>query len=292
MPLGDTDPFTPTRQRPVRLRARALPADTHFEPHAHAWAQLAYCATGIVQVTAQSTRLAPDEITYIVPPSRAVWIAPGALHQISVLEAAQFRTLYIDASAAPPGWTGCRAMVVSALLREVIEALDSAALMPDETSRHARESLLTGLVLDEISHAGEASLGVPMPHPDNGDKRLRALCEAVLRSPTAHATMAGWAAQVGASERTVARLFRQELGLGTTSGASRPCWPTPCHCWRGVSPSAGWRRPVVIQATVRSRRCSRLPWGSLQGIFRTKKAASPISMCGSSYCNDSVFLAS
>ncbi|MES2972031.1 MAG: helix-turn-helix transcriptional regulator [Pseudomonadota bacterium] len=201
-PVGDTDPFTPSRQRPVRVRARSMPADTHFEPHRHAWSQLAYCATGIVQVTAAT----PDEVTYIVPPSRAVWIAPGALHAIHVLEAAEFRTLYIDASATPAGWDGCRMLVVSSLLRELVQALD-ASLAP------AREALLASLVLDELTHANVQALGVPLPHPQTGDKRLRALCEAVLRAPSERATLGEWAADIGASERTVARLFRDELGL-------------------------------------------------------------------------------
>ncbi|MDP1953777.1 MAG: helix-turn-helix transcriptional regulator [Polaromonas sp.] len=206
MPVGDTDPFTPSRDRPVRVRARSMPVDTHFEPHAHAWAQLAYCATGIVQVTAEQSCGQADEITYIVPPSRAVWIAPGALHHITVLEAAEFRTLYIDAGATPPGWTTCRVMVVSALLREAIHSLDKTPLSP------SREELLTRLVLDEIAQADMQALGVPMPHPQNGDKRLRTLCEAVLRAPSDRATLAEWAADTGASERTMARLFRDELG--------------------------------------------------------------------------------
>ncbi|MDP3357111.1 MAG: helix-turn-helix transcriptional regulator, partial [Polaromonas sp.] len=206
MPVGDTDPFTPSRDRPVRVRARSMPVDTHFEPHAHAWAQLAYCATGIVQVTAEQSCGQADEITYIVPPSRAVWIAPGALHHITVLEAAEFRTLYIDAGATPPGWTTCRVMVVSALLREAIQSLDKTPLSP------SREELLTRLVLDEIAQADMQALGVPMPHPQNGDKRLRTLCEAVLRAPSDRATLAEWAADTGASERTMARLFRDELG--------------------------------------------------------------------------------
>lgn len=205
-PVGDTDPFTPSRDRPVRVRARSMPVDTHFEPHAHAWAQLAYCATGIVQVTAEQSCGQADEITYIVPPSRAVWIAPGALHHITVLEAAEFRTLYIDAGATPPGWTTCRVMVVSALLREAIHSLDKTPLSP------SREELLTRLVLDEIAQADMQALGVPMPHPQNGDKRLRTLCEAVLRAPSDRATLAEWAADTGASERTMARLFRDELG--------------------------------------------------------------------------------
>ncbi|WP_238541093.1 helix-turn-helix domain-containing protein [Polaromonas sp. CF318] len=210
MPVGDTDSFTPTPKRPVRVRARSMPADTHFEPHSHAWAQLAYCATGVVQVTAESDG-AGGEITYIVPPSRAVWIAPGALHHITVLEAAEFRTLYIDASATPKGWSGCRVLVVSPLLRESISALDAAS--PTRPLSSTREQLLSGLVLDELTHADIQALGVPMPHPQTGDKRLRALCEAVLHAPSERATLAEWAADTGASERTVARLFRDELGL-------------------------------------------------------------------------------
>ena len=206
MPVDDTDSFTPSPKRPVRLRARTMPVDTHFEPHAHAWAQLAYCAVGIVQVTAEQKAHVADEMTFIVPPSRAVWIAPGAQHQITVLEAAEFRTLYIDATAIPRSWNSCRVIVVSPLLRETIHALDHPV-------NSAREQLLISLALDEISNADTQALGVPMPHPQSGDKRLRALCEAVMRAPAERATLAEWAADIGASERTAARLFREELGL-------------------------------------------------------------------------------
>jgi AraC-like DNA-binding protein len=206
VPVGNVDAYVPTRQRPVRLRARSMRADSHFDPHDHPWAQLAYCATGMLRVTVA----APGEVTFIVPPSRAVWIAPGARHAVHVLEAAQFRTLYIDASAVPAGWDGCRVIMVSPLLRELIHALDSAPARP---LGRGRETLLCTLVLEEIAGADTQVLGVPMPPADGGDKRLRALCEAVLHSPAQRATLAGWAAEVGASERTMARLFREQLGL-------------------------------------------------------------------------------
>ena len=248
-PLGDTAPFTPTVQRAVRIRARTLPADSHFEPHHHAWAQLAYCATGIVQVTAEQHAKGGDQVTYIVPPSRAVWIAPGAQHAITVIESAEFCTLYIDPSVVPDGWSGCRVMVVSALMRELIHALDVPAYSrtdsppdtppdvphnlahnsPSHTRSnaplnasqnqsltahlpHIREQMIVPLLLNEITHATIQALGVPMPHPHSGDKRLRALCEAVLRAPAERATLSEWAVDIGASERTVARLFRTELG--------------------------------------------------------------------------------
>jgi AraC-like DNA-binding protein/quercetin dioxygenase-like cupin family protein len=206
IPVNDTDPFEPTRARPVRVRSRNMPADAHFEPHRHAWAQLAYCASGIVQVSAADTGTATGEVTYIVPPSRAVWIAPNARHSVHVLEDAQFRTLYIHASVAPPDWSGCRVLVVSPLLRELVPALDAPGLP------RAREGLLTELVLDELRGAAQQALGVPLPRQQDGDKRLRALCKAVLEAPAQRATLAQWAAEVGASERTMARLFREQLG--------------------------------------------------------------------------------
>jgi AraC-like DNA-binding protein len=125
---------------------------------------------------------------------------------VHVLEAAQFRTLYLDASVAPAGWTGCRVLVVSPLLRELVPALDAPGLARE------REKLLTDLLLDELRGATTHALGVPLPPAQSGDKRLRALCEAVLRAPAERATLAQWAADVGASERTMARLFREQLG--------------------------------------------------------------------------------
>ena len=219
-PIGSTQGFIPSPQQLVRVRSRSMPEDTHFEPHFHAWAQLAYCTSGMVQVTAAQSGQASGEVTYIVPPSRAVWVAPGARHSISVLEAAEFRTLYIHASATPPGWQDCRVLVVSPLLREAIQALDQLAPVSMASATEAftplnaaRQQLLSALVLDEITHADIQSLGVALPHPQTGDKRLRALCEAVLRTPSSRATLAQWAAHIGASERTLARLFRDELNL-------------------------------------------------------------------------------
>ena len=111
-------------------------------------------------------------------------------------------------------------------MREAVQALDTSphALLPPEGARFAssrpggrtlsrqREQWLTHLTLDEIAHADTQALGVPLPHPQTGDKRLRALCEAVMRAPGERSTLAEWALSVGASERTAARLFRDELG--------------------------------------------------------------------------------
>lgn len=198
VPLGNTDPVAPTPRRPVRTRARALAADEHFEPHHHPWAQVAYCASGVIRVTVD---LGSTQTTYILPPSRAVWVPPGAVHAVAVMESARIRTVYLDPGVTPPGWSACRVLMVSPLLRELILSMETSQPGP-------RDDLLMGLALEEITHADTQALGLPLPR----DKRLRSLCEAILRGPGQHATLAAWAHNVGASERTVARLFRTELG--------------------------------------------------------------------------------
>jgi AraC-like DNA-binding protein len=204
-PLGDPYSVKPSPEQPLRVRSRAVPTDAHFEPHAHPWSQLAYCASGVLQV---SVALGDDETTYIVPSSRAVWISPGALHSIHVMEAAELRTLYIDASASPPDWQSSRVLQVSALLREMIAALDSSADFQSPRAKH-----LSALILEELQTAPLESLGIPMPALETSDRRLRTLCEALLQNPQQHSTLADWASSIGASERTLHRLFRQTLGM-------------------------------------------------------------------------------
>lgn len=215
VPLGDTDRFEPTPAQPVRCRARAMGHDTQFEPHDHAWGQLAYCASGLLQVTVSGTVAQPAtsprlETTTIVPPSRAVWIPPRARHAVTLLEDSQLLTLYVDASVVSDAWRETRVLVVSPLLRELALAMD----LPRHAGHEARQRALATLVLAEMAHAPTQPLGVPMPDAQHGDRRLRALCEAVMNAPALHATLAGWAAHSGASERTLARLFRDELGMG------------------------------------------------------------------------------
>jgi AraC-like DNA-binding protein len=202
VPFDDSANRAPSPARPVRSRARSLAMDAHIEPHSHPWAQFTYCASGLMQVTVvQGDR----QTTFIVPSTRAVWIPPQTQHHVVVLEAAELRTMDMDPSITPPGWTDCRVLVVSKLLRELVHALEDSQPGP-------RDDAIMALTADEVQRATTQALGVPMPHPEHGDKRLRALCEAVLRDPAARPLLRDWVAEVGASERTVARLFRDQLG--------------------------------------------------------------------------------
>ncbi|MBV2217348.1 MAG: helix-turn-helix transcriptional regulator [Diaphorobacter sp.] len=230
--------FVPSRERPVRAKHRELRADTQVRPHSHPWAQVAISTTGVLRLTVPRG-------TDIVPPSRALWIPPGVEHAVTMVEDADLRTLYFY---QPPGrcgpavaraqeepWRQCRVLEVSELLRAVVREMptdpDDGAPPPPELLH--RERHLSALILDELRRASSVRLGVDLPR----DKRLRHLCEAVLADPTRHDTLADWARDTGASPRTVARLFRQELGSTFTQ------WRQQVILARAVALAAG-RKPI------------------------------------------------
>ncbi|AOK29379.1 MULTISPECIES: AraC family transcriptional regulator [Burkholderia] len=239
--------FAPDAARPMRVRARPVPSGMRVPAHSHAWAQLAYASRGVL-------RLATADVTWVVPPSRAIWVPPQIEHEVVIVEEAYLRTLYVDASAVPKGLDACRVVEVSGLLRELIIALDAKPL------GHARERLLGALVLDELAHAEPLPLAVPMPT----EKRLRALCEAVLAKPAQGESLEYWATSVGASTRTIARLFRHELGVSFSQ------WRQQALLARAI--------PLLNQGRPLSRIANELGYRSqsaFSAMFRRAFGASP-----------------
>ncbi len=233
--------FVPTAARPVRAKLRWLAADTQVMPHSHPWAQVAISTTGVIRLTV-------NHGTYIVPPSRALWIPPGVEHAVTMVEDADLRTLYFHQprGRCGPGvprdqedaWRQCRVLEVSDLLRALVREMPTTpdggpAISPADLRR---EQHLSALVRGELARAAAVKLGVDLPQ----DKRLRHLCEAVLADPTRHDTLADWAQDTGASPRTVARLFRSELGSTFTQ----------------------WRQQVILAKAV-SLAAGRMPMGQI-----------------------------
>ena len=117
---------SPTPAHPIRVRSRPVPAGVRIARHTHAWAQVACTTRGVLRIAAEGS-------TWMVPPSRAIWVPPNVTHEVVIVEDAFLRTLYIDESVVPEGLDACRVVEVSPLLREVAVALNdtSLALMAD-----------------------------------------------------------------------------------------------------------------------------------------------------------------
>ena len=85
---------------------------------------------------------------------------------------------------------------------------------PAYTARQRAD--LERVALDQVRRVGQ----LPVLLPALADDRLRGIAEFFRKNPADNRTLAEFGAAVGASERTLSRLFRQEAGM------SFPQWRT------------------------------------------------------------------
>lgn len=186
--------------RPLVGFVRDYTAGEAIPRHAHVRAQLLYATGGVM-------RIATDAAAFVVPPGRALWVPGGVAHRTAMAGPVAMRALFLRDDAARAGPPDVQVLAVSALLRELVLA---ACAQPLDWDPAGRGGHLAALILDEIAAAPTLPFGVPEPR----EPRLARLAAALRDDPACSLTLDGWGARVGASARTLERLFRRETGMG------------------------------------------------------------------------------
>jgi len=184
----------------VQPLSRTYPRGHYIESHEHDWGQVLYAMSGVMWVETPHEAL-------VVPPQRAVWLPPGVPHGIRVVSDLQMRNIYLRPEIAQTLETTVQVFEVAGLLRELI-----LNLVAEVDKNSAYYNALVGLALLELQRAKRSLLKVPMP--DNSDRRLMNLCQAVMIEPSLDVSFEQHADHAGASVRTLARLFQAVLGMG------------------------------------------------------------------------------
>ena len=174
-----------------------MPVGTRFEWHTHENHQLAWSPEGVLVV------LTEDGGSYVLPPSRALWIPTGTVHETRASGAAVLRSAYLAPLRCPIEWPTPTPVAVSPLLGELIHHLDDRGLGAEERAR--AEVVLFDLLLP----LRIATISVRPPT----DPRARDVSEALLADPADPRTLHEWGRAVGASSRTLARVFLSDTGL-------------------------------------------------------------------------------
>lgn len=188
-----------TLPQPVVAYRRDLADGEVIPPHRHRRAQLCYASEGVMTVTT------PDG-AFVVPPQRAVWLPGGTEHRIDARGRVAMRTLYVGLDAAPDLPREVCVLHVTPLLRELVLA---AVDMPQSFAPNGPEHRLMSVIFDQIRALPVAPLALPTPK----DRRVRRVADALLADPADGRSLEEWARVVGASARTLARLFRRETAM-------------------------------------------------------------------------------
>jgi AraC-like DNA-binding protein len=179
-----------------------MPAGTRFDWHTHEDHQLAWSPEGVLVVLTERG-------SYVLPPSRALWIPAGSSHETRASGVAVLRSVYLRPRRCPIDWDAPTPVAVSPLLAELVRHLAGEDLAADQRA-HAEAVLFDLLVPLRV-----ATIDVDLPT----DPRARDVADALLANPCDARTLQDWGRAVGASSRTLARAFL--LGTGLTFGRWR-----------------------------------------------------------------------
>ena len=171
-------------------------AGTTFGRHSHEDHQLAWATRGVLTVHT-------DDATWVLPPTRALWIPAGIRHVTHASGAATMRSVYLHPDRCPLHWTAPTPVAVGGLLAELIAHLGDAELDPASRAR------AEGVLIDLLEPLSVATIELRMPR----DPRALDVAAALLREPASKRTLGQWGREVGASERTLARAFQAETGV-------------------------------------------------------------------------------
>ncbi|WP_344502494.1 helix-turn-helix transcriptional regulator [Dactylosporangium maewongense] len=220
----------------------------HIDRHRHDQHQLVYVSRGVIAVQTEAGG-------WVAAADRAVWIPAGCWHEHRFHGASVFHTVGFADEDDPPLPAGAPTVVaVGPLLRELLVACTDADLPADEETR------LRAVIRDRLHRAPQEPVALPTAR----DGRLAAACAAAADRLDEPRTLASLAREAGASERTLARLFRAEFGM------TYPQWRTNVRVYRAMILLAGG-----LPVTAVAHRCGFATPSSFVDTFRRATGQTP-----------------
>ena len=196
--LKADSPFDPDQLDTPVIGIGALLGNHDSGLHRHRCGQLLFTQRGC-------TRITLDHQVCMLPPTHVAWIPPGVEHRAVMQQTVDYRSVYLDRMLSRQLPDHVQVMSVSSLLRAVLESICEAPFKTDW--HHGKPFHLLSLCLDEIAAAPAQPMLLPLPV----DRRLSPLLENLEQLPPDLQTLV---TRVGASDRTIGRIFRRETGMG------------------------------------------------------------------------------
>lgn len=162
------------------------------------WHELIYASEGVMSIHTVSG-------SWVVPPHRAVWVPAGIERRIEVAAGLSMRSLYFKPGAGRLP-RECCVVNVPPLLRELILHTIEIGMLNRTIPSHAR---LIGLLIDQLRVLSTVPLQLPQPV----DPRARNAAALLSEELGEAKSLAEIGRRVGASPRTIERLFRAETKM-------------------------------------------------------------------------------
>jgi len=168
--------------------------------HEHPWHQIVFPFEGILQTKVLNSQ-------FVIPHSGMLFIPANARHESFAMTDTKFMGIYLNPQMKVDYPLQTKAVAVTPFLRELLLHLHES--VNDSPIRKAQILKLLAVLIDQICSGETYHLTLLLPK----DRRLMEIFKALMKNPQKDTKLSEWATQVGASERTLSRLFIKEIGM-------------------------------------------------------------------------------
>jgi len=192
---------------PVFFRTESMPAHGEYPVMCHHWGEFVYSFSGTTEVKAGPAH-------YLVPPRFGMWIPEGTVHTAFNEREAVHGSIYINKGLCGQMPAELCGVVVSPLVRVILEHLRD---LPPGKCEHPSTRRLLEVLVDQLSDCSTALTQIP----HTADPQLEAVLHSLRSNPADHRSLPELAAAFHLSERTLIRRARKELGMSLTEWRQR-----------------------------------------------------------------------
>ncbi|CDL82713.1 AraC family transcriptional regulator [Xenorhabdus szentirmaii] len=163
--------------------------------HQHDMGQLLFTQRGCIKITLA------DQIS-ILPPTRVAWIPPKTWHRAEMRGSVGYRSIYLNVLETELIAERSEVLEATPLLQALLERIAISSF--DLDWYQGKGAHLLAVFFDEIREARREQTLLPLPF----DRRLAGLSFEQLPPP-----LHTLATYIGASEKTITRIFHRETGM-------------------------------------------------------------------------------
>ncbi|MFZ4831584.1 AraC family transcriptional regulator [Rouxiella sp. Mn2063] len=199
----------PPTQAPKTLlfRDETISANTEYAEHCHNWSQIICIKSGVMSMTVAGQR-------YLAPSELAIWIPAGIKHSSHNRKSTRFCALDISAELSLGLPVEPCILTPTPIFNAIADDCFARNMHEPQTEADLR---LCQVLLDQILLSPCQSNYLP----GSEDKLLAPILEALEKEPANNMPLAQWASQIYTTERTLARRFQQQLGMGFSEWRQR-----------------------------------------------------------------------
>lgn len=165
--------------------------------HEHKKGQLLYAPQGCMT-------FALDNSICTLPPTKAVWIPPHTSHRAVMTNVVAYRSLYFDCSKY-----SCPDDIVMVEVNDLLKALIDKMALWEWDIEETKTRATSALFWEEFYQAKQFEFSLPLP----SDRRLTGFRKAMTKSGFIAPELNQLSQTVGASSKTITRLFKAETGM-------------------------------------------------------------------------------